>query len=89
MKIAEPGSISTGTLLPEDLGSAFLSELRYLESPDFDRLDREWDRDIGGEFECEIVDEMIDALNEHAPDGFYFGAHPGDGSDFGFWAIED
>jgi len=31
----------------------------------------------------------MDALNEYAPDGYYFGAIEGDGSDFGFWAIED
>ena len=35
------------------------------------------------------VDELIDALNCYAPHGFYFGAHPGDGSDFGFWLSED
>jgi hypothetical protein len=33
----------------------------------------------------EDVNELIDALECYAPTGFYFGAHPGDGSDFGFW----
>jgi hypothetical protein len=36
----------------------------------------------------EDVNELIDALNCYAPSGFYFGAHPGDGSDFGFWLSE-
>jgi len=36
-----------------------------------------------------VVDELIDMLNMIAPDGTYFGSHPGDYSDFGFWEHED
>lgn len=33
----------------------------------------------------ELVNELIDALNEHAPEGYYFGTLEGDASDFGWW----
>jgi len=35
-----------------------------------------------------MLEDLTDALNRKAPQGFYFGAHPGDGSDFGFYEIE-
>ncbi len=35
------------------------------------------------------LDALIDRLDELAPDGVRFGAHEGDGSDFGFWPVED
>jgi len=34
---------------------------------------------------AELVNDLCDALQEHAPAGHYFGAHEGDGSDYGFW----
>ncbi len=32
---------------------------------------------------------LFDAMNDIAPDGCYFGSHPGDGSLFGFFEIEE
>jgi hypothetical protein len=37
-----------------------------------------------------LVNEVFfDELEAFAPDGHLFGAHEGDGSDFGFWPVED
>ena len=39
-------------------------------------------------FGSDIVNELIDALNEYAPDDMHFGTLEGDGADFGWWYIE-
>lgn len=94
-------SISHGTLRPQDLLQAFANELeRHDVGP---RAigniaeARAWatlfDKDLVADHQQfaaqECLDTLIDALSDVAPAGTYFGAHEGDGSDFGFWPLED
>ena len=34
------------------------------------------------------VESLFEALESLAPSGYYFGSHPWDGTDFGFWECE-
>ena len=40
----------------------------------------------GADHDLQTLMMELDTL---APDGYYFGAHPGDGADIGFWPVED
>lgn len=47
----------------------------------------------GSDYATDMVETLIDALNRDLPPFWFFGTHPGDGSDFGYWfdseAFED
>ena len=43
------------------------------------------DRQI--EDQQEVIDALFDALDAYAPEGYAFGAHEGDGADYGFWPV--
>jgi len=36
-----------------------------------------------------VTENIWEAMNTVTPDGYYFGAHPGDGADLGFWKEEN
>lgn len=96
---AEIGTIIHGTLTAQDLINAFIDEIRRIRGnlprPLFNQL-----LEFGGQAASpqEEIDRQIaflgnleDELSFLVPPFCYFGTHPGDGSDFGFWPcdIED
>ena len=87
--------VSDGTLKPEDLIPKFLNALKHDETahskflkdnPEILEI-QSWD-DVDDETKSMLVDELTDALNDIAPDGYFFGASDGDGACFGFWAVD-
>lgn len=91
---AEIGSISHATMRNEDLIPVFLEELKRLDDGTHARLIKDIEQNQNSTtyddyYESEDaqwdLEELFDALNEHAPPYCYFGAHQGDGSDYGFW----
>ena len=89
-------SLSHGTMRNEDLIETFMLFLEDnypLIYADI-RSDKDYDNIMNtGRYDDEtsywLLDELFDRLNELAPDDFYFGSHPGDGSDYGFWQCEE
>lgn len=87
---AQFGSISHGAMRAEDLCDTFAWELSTLAR----RAGRirefsELIKDARTKPDDDVVNDLVDALQEFAPPYGYFGAHPGDGSDYGFWMYED
>lgn len=48
----------------------------------------EWDDRWQEDDVAYLHEELTDILERYAPEGYYFGTHPGDGSDFGYWRDE-
>lgn len=78
-------SVSHGTLRQQDLVEAFAKVLGEVNEPLADSLIEAFA--IGDDDTQDyVLEQLFDSLDEIAPEGTYFGAHPGDGSDFGFWS---
>ena len=89
----ELGSISTGTLRGEDLAPAFLGTLERVApdgigSHEHSALVADVARVIGGEDVEDVLDRITDAIGANLPAGLRFGAHEGDGADFGIWEVD-
>lgn len=99
------GSVISGTMREQDLVPAFMDVLEEYgnatlvahikeEFQDvFAALDAGIDpydmTDETGEGLAFLVQDLFDHLDELAPKGHYFGAHWGDGADYGYWPLED
>jgi len=93
------GTLIHGTLRDEDLLEAFADELERLdagregvinEARELLAIDAdEWTEEQHLDASYLINVTLFNALNEYAPPHVYFGAHEGDGSDFGFWPTRD
>jgi len=96
---AQFGSVSHGTMRAEDLIPRFANELDYLAGnirENFDLIMRAsalpMDDDcyyLDDEEVQDVLNRLFDALDNLAPPYAYFGAYPGDGSDYGFWLSDD
>lgn len=92
-------SVISSTMRNQDLIPAFLQELHnqdpvacaqyrmYNSIPAYVQDD---DSDWWGSDDAQwMLEDLFDQLQTYASDGCYFGAHPGDGSDYGYWECEE
>lgn len=84
------GSISHGTLQAEDLIAAMYTEAMRILPKDNYQLRNQVNEIIAELYlgEIEEVDAQMmleDFLSTEAPPFVFFGSHPGDGSDIGYW----
>lgn len=98
-------TVSRATLRNQDLIPAFLNALAHLDPPVYEQMtmgireetaqygEELWEDDDSEWWYTEsaywVLEQLIDSLDACSPDGYYFGAHEGDGSDFGFWKVID
>lgn len=98
------GSISSGTLRPQDVIPAMIYEaehqhlskesrkavrkiaarVRKIENGQYGDEDAYW-TDECADWDRDALENI---LSECAPSYFYFGSHPGDGADLGYWLSE-
>ena len=90
------GSVISATLREQDLIPAFEGVLdtagvEYDRPASVDKLllDQALTDDEQQEVGYYLNETLFDLLDGIAPEGTYFGSHPGDGSDYGFWPNEE
>lgn len=89
------GTVSHATMRSEDIGPAFLSKLEELNPDAARKFKRDYRNAVRRDFREGkdpedtgfAIEALFEALNAEAPEGVYFGANEGDGSDYGFWEV--
>lgn len=77
-------SLSHGTMIAADIVESVKNLIPEKMYNEFKHAEDDMD------LQEEILNEDIwNYLNSIAPKDCYFGSHPGDGSDFGFWEVEE
>lgn len=96
-------SVISGTHRPQDLIPKFLELVKDLAATEYAAinvapfsaipafvLDEGDDSDWWHTEEAALLlGDLFGILDSVAPEGCYFGSHPGDASDYGFWEIEE
>jgi hypothetical protein len=93
------GTVSHGTMRNEDLIPEFVYILRqfskgknkaqYKECKEIQKRIKSENYFQSEESDFDLNEFLFDALQDYALPYFYFGSHPGDGSDYGYWLTDN
>jgi hypothetical protein len=93
------GSISSGTMREEDLIPEFVyilkqfskgkNKAQYKECKEIEKRMQSENYYQSEEAGFDLNEFLIDALQNYALPYFYFGSHPGNGADYGYWLSEN
>ena len=97
---SKTGTISRATMRPQDLIPCFLDKLSEVDPGKYSKIVGDYHEGLARtekEEDCDwwdsedagyLLEELFEALDAMAPANCYFGSHPGDGSDYGYWRVE-